>query len=157
MTWHDVVLRRILLSARMIGHREYGGRLYCLNNVPPIFTEEKWQRVKEALEKRAIHHGPAQKWLLSSIALCGVCERPLTSAAPGKGKRTYQCKPRFAGDNACGKISVVAGPTEEVVTQKLIAFIADRDKMTALLQEHTRGLEAEAIPSRTLGGYSVRR
>jgi hypothetical protein len=99
--WHSEQLRRILLSARMVGKREYGGEVYNLSDVPPIFDEDTWHRIGDKLAQRTHRSGPAEKRLLSSIALCGVCERTLTSVTPKSGKFTYACRPHFEGDGAC--------------------------------------------------------
>jgi site-specific DNA recombinase len=67
--WNSNVLRRMLLSPRMVGKREYGGNLYILAGVPPIFDEETWERLRAVLTKRGARSGPVEMHLLSSIAL----------------------------------------------------------------------------------------
>src|SRR6266508_5808143 len=84
--WHSDVLRRILLSPRMVGKREYGGTLLDLEGVPPIFDEETWQRVRDALAKRRNHAARVVVHLLSNIALCGNCDRTVLTNTPGRGR-----------------------------------------------------------------------
>src|SRR6266540_2632248 len=130
--WHSEQLRRILLSARMVGKREYGGELYDLRDVPPIFDEETWQHICDKLAERTHRSGPVEKRLLSTIALCGVCVRTLTSATPKSGKFTYACRPKFEGDGACRKISVLGARADEVVRGKVVEFLSDRERVNAL-------------------------
>ncbi len=146
--WHSEQLRRILLSARMVGKREYGGELYDLRDVPPIFDEETWQRICDKLAERTHRSGPVEKRLLSTIALCGVCVRTLTSATPKSGKFTYACRPKFEGDGACRKISVLGARADEVVRGKVVEFLSDRERVNALLAEHAHGPGTEQVHAR---------
>jgi site-specific DNA recombinase len=146
--WHAERLRAMLLSPRMVGKRLYGGEVYDLADVPPIFDEETWQRVCDKLKQRSKPSGPIQKRLLSSIVLCGICGRTLTSAIPRTDRFAYECKPRFTGDGACRKISVLGSRADEVVREQVIDFLADKKRVRALLAEHTQGPEAEAIHAR---------
>jgi len=90
--WHGEQVRRILTSARMVGKREYGGKLYVGDGVPPIFDEETWERICAAIKGRANVVGPRVTHLLSSIGLCDVCERTVSGHAPGKGKRCWSSR-----------------------------------------------------------------
>ena len=146
--WHAEQLRRILTSARMIGKREYGGEVYDLNDVPPIFDEDTWQRIRHKLAERSRPAGPREKHLLSAIALCGVCDRTLISGTPRRDLFAYECKPRFRGDGVCRKISVLGTKTDEVVREKVVDFLSDHERVSALLAEHTQGPEAEQIHTR---------
>ncbi|HTE70747.1 MAG TPA: recombinase family protein [Actinomycetes bacterium] len=132
--WNSNVLRRMLLSPRMVGKREYGGTLYELEGVPPIFDEETWEKLCAVLAKRGARSGPVETHLLSSIALCGVCNRTMASSISGrKSVKTYVCRPRFEGDQACRKISVSTSHAEQRVSELVIAFLADKERVSKLL------------------------
>jgi site-specific DNA recombinase len=147
--WNSNVLRRMLLSPRMVAKREYGDTLYPLEGVPPIFDEETWEKVCAVLAARTVRSGPVEQHLLSSIALCGVCGRPLASSTSGRRSvKTYVCRPRFEGDDACRKISVSAPHVEARVTALVVEFLADKERVGALLRKHAAGPELDAIQSR---------
>jgi site-specific DNA recombinase len=147
--WNSNVLRRMLLSPRMVAKRPYGGTLYELEGVPPIFDEETWERLCLALAKRSVRSGPVETHLLSSIALCGICQRTLASSTSGrKSVPTYVCRPRFEGDDACRKISVSAPHAEQRVTSLVVEFLADKERVGALLRKHAAGPELDAIQAR---------
>jgi site-specific DNA recombinase len=147
--WNSHVLRRMLTSPRMVGKREYGGTLYALEGVPPIFDEETWEKLCAVLAKRGARSGPVETHLLSSIALCGICKRTLSSATSGrKSVKTYVCRPRFEGDEACRKISVSASHAEQRVTSLVVEFLADKERVTKLLRKHAAGSELDAIHDR---------
>jgi site-specific DNA recombinase len=146
--WNSNVLRRMLLSARMVGKREYYDTLYELEGVPPIFDEETWEKLCAVLASRTTRSGPVEQHLLSSIALCGVCGRTLASSTSGrKSVKTYVCRPRFEGDNACRKISVSAPHVERRVTSLVVDFLADTERVGKLLRR-AAGPELDAIQGR---------
>jgi site-specific DNA recombinase len=146
--WNSSVLRRMLLSARMVGKRLYGDTLYELEGVPPIFDEATWEKLCAVLAKRGARSGPVETHLLSSIVLCGICRRTLSSATSGrKSVKTYVCRPRFEGDEACRKISVSAPHAEQRVTALVVEFLADKERVTKLLRR-AAGPELDAIHER---------
>jgi DNA invertase Pin-like site-specific DNA recombinase len=147
--WNSSVLRRMLLSPRMVGKREYVGTLYELENVPPIFDMETWEKVCAVLAKRTSRSGPVEVHLASGIGLCGVCNRTVATNTPGPSKNfTYVCRPRFEGDEACRKVSVVGPPTDARISEEVVAFLADRARVKALLRQYASGPEADAVHAR---------
>jgi site-specific DNA recombinase len=146
--WNPDVLRRMLLSPRMVGQREYQGERYDLQGVPPIFDAKTHARLCAALERRITIPDRAVMHLLSTVAQCGICGR--TVLANHSGKRStlvYQCRP-FGDSNACGKVSVVAKAAEERVITEVVAFLNNRDRVRALLRSHASGPEMDAIHKR---------
>ena len=66
------------------------------------------------------------RWLLSGIALCGRCDRPL-SVLTNRGSRAYQCM-----HPGCMRLSRKAEPVDEFVTATLLQLIVDhRASLTA--------------------------
>jgi DNA invertase Pin-like site-specific DNA recombinase len=146
--WGSNVLRRMLLSPRMVAKREYGGELFDLEGVPSVFDQETWERLCGVLAKRSVRSGPVETHLLSSIALCGLCGRTLAFHISGrKSSPAYVCRPRFEGDEACRKISVSAPHAEERVTSLVVEFLADKERVTKL-QRRAAGPEVDAIHDR---------
>jgi site-specific DNA recombinase len=147
--WNSYVLRRMLLSPRMVAKREYGEMLYDLEGVLPIFDMETWEKLCAILAKRGPRSGPVETHLLSSIALCGICKRTLSSGTSGrKGVAVYICKPRFEGDDACRKISVSAPHAEGRVSELVVEFLADKRRVNRLLRKHAAGPQLDAIQDR---------
>src|SRR5215211_609781 len=147
--WNSSVLRRMLLSPRMVGKREYGGALYDLEGVPPIFEEETWEKLGAVVAKRGARSGPVETHLLSSIALCAICKRTLSSATSGrKSLKTYVCRPRFEGDEACRKISVSAAHAEARVSALVVDFLADKERVSKLLLRSAPPEEVAKIQAR---------
>ncbi|WP_315071656.1 recombinase family protein [uncultured Microbacterium sp.] len=99
-------LRRILMSpyyaALLPLPREDGGvydqrditRDSCVEGAwPAIVTVDEWAEAKTRLEhpERKTSPGPTRKWLLSGIALCGVCKQPVRAGGGERGIHSYRC------------------------------------------------------------------
>jgi site-specific DNA recombinase len=147
--WNSFRLRGMLTSPRMVGKREYGGNLYELEGVPRIFEEETWKKLCAVLAKRGARSGPVETHLLSSIALCGICKRTLAYATSGrKANPSYVCRPRFEGDEACRKISVSAPHAEARVSELVIEFLGDKERVRKLLLSSADPEEVARIQGR---------
>jgi site-specific DNA recombinase len=64
--WQPQTLKRVLLQPRMIGHREFDGKLFALPEVPAIFDAETWERICAKLQERSQHGGRRETHLCSS-------------------------------------------------------------------------------------------
>jgi site-specific DNA recombinase len=148
--WRGEVLRKTLLSPRMVGKRDYMGERYTLKGVEPLFEVEEWERVCFAIKKRTHRSGPQEVHLLSNLALCGACQVALTSSKPQQWKYAYVCKRREGQRGACGKLSVVADYADERVNEEIIAFLGNRERLDALFSLYTQGPESEAIEARIM-------
>jgi len=60
---------------------------------PAIVTPDEWAEAKTRLEhpERKTSPGPTRKWLLSGIALCGVCKAPIRAGGGEAGVHSYRC------------------------------------------------------------------
>ncbi len=60
---------------------------------PAIVSVAQWEAAKAKLSHpdRRTSPGTARRWLLSGLALCGVCDRPIISGGGEKGVHSYRC------------------------------------------------------------------
>jgi DNA invertase Pin-like site-specific DNA recombinase len=146
--WQHDVLRQMLLSARMVGKREYDGTLIDLPDVPPILPEDLWRQVCEKLAPHTRRTGRRESRQLSNIALCGICGLTLIGDTD-EGVPTYVCKKRPAAPRACGGITVRTSFVDARVEEEMVAFLNDRQRCESLLQRHRlNGPEMDAIDAR---------
>ena len=98
-TWTGGTVRQVLSRARNAGLQVYDGEI--LDGVSPtwpaIVKREVWESVCKLLADPKRHTGKSQgrKHLLTGIAICGVCHKPMgTTARKTKGgnRVVYQCK-----------------------------------------------------------------
>jgi site-specific DNA recombinase len=61
---------------------------------PAIVTPEEWLEAKTRLAhpERKTSPGPSRKWLLSGLALCGVCREPIRAGGGEAGIHSYRCR-----------------------------------------------------------------
>ena len=61
---------------------------------PAIVTVEQWEAAKAKLAhpSRKTSLGPTRKWLLSGVALCGVCDQPIRAGGGAAGVHSYRCR-----------------------------------------------------------------
>jgi site-specific DNA recombinase len=98
--WTHNTIRNVLLNERYAAQREYLGELYP-GKWPAIVTEDTWRAAKHLLTDpgRATSPGPGRRWLLSGIALCGVCNNGTTVTSGSRGGKNastpqpiYRCR-----------------------------------------------------------------
>lgn len=60
---------------------------------PAIVSVAQWEAAKAKLAHpdRKTSPGPTRRWLLSGLALCGVCDRPINAGGGEKGIHSYRC------------------------------------------------------------------
>ncbi len=112
LPWSHNAIRHLLLNERYAALREYPprrrradqpGEMYA-GQWPSIIEEDTWRAAKHVLEddERRTSPGPARRWLLSGLALCGVCaaddvaETVMVgyrgSTFRDSGQRIYRCR-----------------------------------------------------------------
>src|SRR5581483_6741529 len=96
--WRASQLGVTLARARNAGLIEHEGEIVGPAIWHPVVTEREWRAVRAILADPARRTSPgnARRWLLSGIALCGVCGGPLVGTTTGgKNKRSrpvYRCR-----------------------------------------------------------------
>ena len=87
------------LRPRNAGLIQYRGEVVGQANWPPILEEDTWRAVTSILTApgRRSNTSVAGRWLLSGIAVCGVCGAPVRSSSAGSSRGrptspTYTCR-----------------------------------------------------------------
>ncbi|HET9777684.1 MAG TPA: recombinase family protein [Propionibacteriaceae bacterium] len=132
--WHNVNLRRMLLSPRLIGVRLHHGRLFP-GTWEPIISVEDYEAVKAILEDPARYkyeRGGLPKHLLSGMTLCGLCGNKL-SVRKRYNNRIYYCS-QNPPSGGCGKIQRVADKLEGLITEAIFVAV-ESDTLTRTSEE----------------------
>lgn len=90
-TWQTQTLRRMLLRWRNCGVRTHNGKEAGTGQWEPIIERATHERIVATLTdpaRRSNNRGTAVRYLLTGIARCGVCERPVV----GTAEYTYEIK-----------------------------------------------------------------
>jgi len=143
--WAPQVLRRLLVSARISGRREYsyanGKRL----DIGKITSESaEWPGIISADDSDHLRHllagnrrkGQVREYLLTGgVARCGRCgqalqahPRSLTQKDLGagltEGRKEMACVKRGKNDPHCGRLGIYAKPVEELVAKVIFGAVA---------------------------------
>lgn len=91
--WSTSNMRQMLAKQSLIGIRIHRGLPVGEATWDPIVDPGDWQRVQQILNDplRVTHRGVVPQYLLSGIALCGVCGAQLRQLRH-KGRETYRCE-----------------------------------------------------------------
>lgn len=145
--WHRITVRNTLRRVRYAGIREHLGAPYPAA-WPAVFDAPTWDQLQLALKvsrERYPARGPASKYLLTGLAICGACRNRLNGETkrdkPNKPlRRTYQCR-------HCLKVTRGAVPLEHYVRGEVFAAL-DTPALGKLLAPADDGVLAKLLDDR---------
>jgi DNA invertase Pin-like site-specific DNA recombinase len=94
--WQPTELRRMLVRPRNAGLMVHRGQVIGPAGWPAILDEGTWRGIVAVLSDpaRRTNPGGGRRWLLSGLAVCGVCGGPVfaTSSGRRRHKPVYTCR-----------------------------------------------------------------
>jgi len=131
-TWRTPTLRTLLSSPRIAGLREHRGQVVGPAAWPAIITEKDRAGILAAYAGRAANPGrrTARRYLLSGLLRCGRCGNRLYSKRRETSRR-YVCSSGI-DHGGCGRLTVVAPPLEELITDAVL-YRLDTPELAAAL------------------------
>jgi DNA invertase Pin-like site-specific DNA recombinase len=155
--WRTQTLRTLVTSPRIAGMREHRGAITADAAWPAIVDRDAWEEARAILaarpRRKGTGSGVARRYLLTGLAVCGVCgERLVARPRPG-GVRAYVCA-SGVNFNGCGRVRRMAEPVEGLVKDMVIAALdgpgladalraqAGDDRQTRRLADSLRGYRA---------------
>jgi len=124
-SWQTTAVRQVLSSGRIAGLREHRGEVIGAAVWPAIITPAERDRVLARMAARSVTKSrTARTYLLSGMLRCGRCGNRLYSQArhsnPQNRVRRYVCL-KGPDHGGCGRLTVVAAPVEELLTEAVLA------------------------------------
>lgn len=116
--WNVTSLRRSLINPRTAGRRLYNGEDMGPGEWEAIFTEEQHRDLEAKLtdpRRRTAPHDLTAKFLLSGVARCGKCGKPMFAAAARKGGHEWMVYRCFGGYCMARRLDLVDEVVESVV------------------------------------------
>jgi DNA invertase Pin-like site-specific DNA recombinase len=150
--WRTPTLRAMLTSPRVIGKRSYEGQIVADATWAPILSPETQEAVVARFESRRITGRRApRRYALSGMLRCGKCGSTLYSSIRVNSRR-YVCL-SGADHQGCGRLTVVAGPVEELVAAYVLHRLDSPELTAALIAPDTAtgmelGAELDAAEAR---------
>lgn len=137
--WSPTTVKQILRNPTISGKRVFQGRVIGDAAWAPLISPEDFIRIQRLLfdPSRRVHMGDGitPKSLLSHIAICDFCGRPLhrkLDRAKGDAPRTvrYQCDFR-----SCNKITIAAAEVDRHASDYVLGWLSQPDHITLLAGE----------------------
>lgn len=137
--WTASSVKQIMRNPTIAGKRVFRGEIIGDADWAPLVSAEDFARIQRLLfdPSRRVHvsNGVTAKSLLSHIAKCDCCSRPLQRilSRPDKNgirRVRYQC--RFRG---CYKVTIMAPELDEHVSEFAIAWLSDPGNAALLVGE----------------------
>lgn len=128
--WYYRLVWRIVKARYPAGEWLANSRERILVRVPAIVDEATWQRAQMAIDKnKATTRRTKHTYLVSGLAVCGVCGGRMVIKAPCGGKPSrYECKQRRAprpGTPKCTAITVKTSDADARVWERVALELAD--------------------------------
>lgn len=116
-SWGRTTVRRIAANPTYAGLRTHHGKIVGPGTWEAFITPEQHQRIVSMLSdpSRLKHRGIEPRWLLSGIALCGVCDATLRRLK-GHGRDIYICRRRGCTSRP---VDLLEEYVEELIVRRL--------------------------------------
>ena len=131
--WTGATVRQMLKRERNAGLQVYDGEILdgVKTSSPAIIERDVWDAACAVLadpKRRTGPQTPGRKYLLSGLAICGVCGRPVSSLVHTAAKRfRYACK-----HPGCMHVLRSIAPVDKYVIDRVTRRLADPDAVVAL-------------------------
>jgi DNA invertase Pin-like site-specific DNA recombinase len=130
--WQTHPLRRMLMSGRISGQRDYHGEIVADAEWPAIIQPSETARIRALFADPSRRtNRSARRYLLTRLVRCGACGESLVARPRDDGRRRYVCAtgPNFTG---CGKRVIVADELEVFVCEAVLYRLDSPDLAAAL-------------------------
>jgi len=150
--WGAGRISRILNNTTYKGLHEYrkltkSRKERIVREVPPIVTEEVWNKAQVLLRKNFVmaRRNAKQEYLLKSLIKCGICDKSYVGDS-GYYRCTGNSSFRGKSEPKCGARSIGAGLLEGIVWQDVKQFVEDPGPVIALLEQKAKEQIEKAKP-----------
>lgn len=143
----------ILRSRHVVGEWTVDKRRKLVIAVPPIVSEETWQRVQDALKKHGKRGLRKTKhvYLLEGIARCGACGGAIHIRSAMNGRKqaspaAYVCRHRkfdIRGSERCGAPIIPTATADARVWAKLSEMISNPELIDAAISQRVADVAAQ--------------
>ena len=148
-SWQTSAVRQILTSGRIAGLREHHGEVIGPATWTAIITPAERDRILARMATRALTKTRAPRtYLLSGMLRCGRCGNRVFSQArhsnPDNRVRRYVCL-KGPDHGGCGRLTVVASPVEELLTDAVLTRLDSPQLAEALAGKSSVDADVAAL------------
>lgn len=125
--WKLASFRELLQRPALAGLRVHNGVIIGKASWIPILDEQQQDRLRVMFAARK--HGPrtraARRNLLAGMLVCGKCGQTMRGHGKPNAAYQYRCATRSQG--GCGRLTIVAPPTEDYVRDQALARLDSKE------------------------------
>jgi site-specific DNA recombinase len=125
--WHPGVLRKMLQSPRLAGHRVRGDEIALRDAWEPIIDDVTHRRLVAALATQPRGPRSDSPWVLTGFLRCELCGGPLSGHADVRGVRRYRCR-QAPGYTGCGGLAIKSLDVEQRIGDLVMLRLVDTDE-----------------------------
>lgn len=141
--WTQGTVRAVLMAPRNAGLRSYRGEIVGPGSWAPIVEETTWRSATALMTSSPRKGGPQRRYLMTGLALCGVCGAPVRVSLTGNS-RVYACSDgQHVGRNLAALDQYVSALVIERLSQPDAIDLIARDNSEDLAGLHTEARDAE--------------
>lgn len=136
-SWRHDNVRAVLRNPRYAGKRAYRSEIVADAVWPALVPEETWQAAHALLSDPA-RRSPARggRYLLSGLALCGVCGATVHAGGARRHYGMYRCSGSY------GHVNRMSAPVDDYVQAVMVARLARADARELLVDESRPDVDA---------------
>lgn len=145
--WTQTSLRRVLTAPRVAGMRGLGRDTIVAKAVwEPILDEMTWRRVRLIVldPDRRVNGGFGTRYLLTGLAVCGLCGHRLIARPHSQRKPCYCCT-SDPGRGGCGRIRVSSLHLDDEVAARVVAAYNDNVLLETIRGQSVPGNDEELL------------
>ncbi|MDY7540889.1 recombinase family protein [Cryobacterium sp. 5B3] len=150
--WNSTILRQILLRPTNAGLRQYQGRVMGKSTTQPLYDEATYDRLVALLKdpaRKSNFAGSSYKYLLSGLAICGLCGGPMRRQVGRTvvSTKTGNTKTRPPSYNCglCFKVRRSQESVDHLIVELLIGRLSMDDAATVYRTgDSAKAIEAQA-------------
>jgi hypothetical protein len=127
--WTVTSVRIVLTNPRNAGLVSHYGEIVGAGQWPAIIDRETFDRLCSVIEsRRQRREQPRRTHLLTGLVRCSECGTKMLRDTQRK-QRVWRCRTgdRSPGRSGCGRVSILAEPVEEIVTEALFEAVDTAD------------------------------
>lgn len=126
--WAQSTVRGLLMNPRNAGLRAYNGEVVGTGQWEALVSEDVWRAAVGVMTANAPGRGGGRrKHLLTGLAVCGDCAKPMGTGVSSRGVRHYVCR-------NCRRVSRNGDRLDRFVVDHVIARLTQPDAMDLVVR-----------------------
>lgn len=143
--WRVTTFKKMMTGGRIAGRRTHRGEDVGQAAWPAIISKTDHDKIVRRLgDPKVTKRGRPARYLLTSLARCGVCGNTLRASVSSSNGRSWACRSLPGDEDRCGSVSVDDKHLEPLVEAAILHRLSSPTLARSLAKASKRGSEPEA-------------